>query len=149
MIPSMDRRAFLGTLTGSLLAAPLAAEAQQAGKPPRLTPFFQRLRELGYVDGQTITIDSLSADGQGQRFPGLAAECIRRKADIIVWLVASLARPGGNVTGLTFMASGLAAKRRSATLGSAEASGRARGPAPAAGAVPVPGDGQLRRPDGL
>ena len=152
----MDRRAFLGTLTGGLLVAPLAAEAQQAGKPPRrcfltfdpgttqsnrFTPFFQRLHDLGYVDGQTITIDYLSADGRGERFPALAADCQRLKADIIVvtttpaaqaakkvtrtipivmiplgdpvgtGLVASLARPGGNVTGLTFMASGLAAKR--------------------------------------
>jgi ABC-type uncharacterized transport system substrate-binding protein len=93
------------------------------------------------MDGQTITIDYLSADGQGDRFPGLAAECLRRKADVIVvtttpaakaaksatqtipivmyplgdpvvtGLIASLARPGSNVTGLTFMASGIAAKR--------------------------------------
>ena len=152
----MDRRAFIGTLTGSLFAAPLAGEAQQAGKRPRLcfltfdpgttqsnrfTPFFQRLRGLGYVDGQTITIDYLSADGQNERFPALAGECLRLQADIVVvtttpaaqaaknatrtvpivmiplgdpvgtGLVASLAQPGGNVTGLTFMASGLAAKR--------------------------------------
>ena len=93
------------------------------------------------MDGQTITIDYLSADGRGERFPALAADCLRLKADIIVvtttpaaqaaknatrtipivttalgdpvgtGLVASLARPGGNVTGMTSMASGLAAKR--------------------------------------
>jgi putative ABC transport system substrate-binding protein len=153
----MDRRTFFGTFgTLSLLAAPLAVEAQPAGKAPhlcfltfdpiatqsnRFDPFFQRLRDLGYVDAQTITIDYLSADGRGERFPALAADCLRLKADIIVvtttpaaqaaknathtipivmiplgdpvgtGLVASLARPGGNVTGLTFMASGLAAKR--------------------------------------
>ncbi len=71
----MDRRTFLGTLTSGLLAAPLAAEAQP-GKIPRLCfltfdpgtpqssrfdPFFQGLRDLGYMDGHTITIDYLSA----------------------------------------------------------------------------------------
>src|SRR5216683_629044 len=152
----MDRRMFLGAMAGGLFVAPLAAGAQPAGKIPRLCfltfdpgtpqssrfgPFFQGLRDLGYVEGQTITIDYLSADGQGERFPSLAADCLRLKADIIVvtttpaaqaaknttrmipivlyplgdpvatGLVASLARPGGNVTGLTYMASGLAAKR--------------------------------------
>jgi len=152
----MNRRAFLRALSGSLLAAPLAAEAQP-GKIPRLcfltfdpgTPqssrfdaFFQGLRDLGYVDGQTITIDYRSAGtSQAVGFPALATECVRVKADIIVvtttpaaqaaknathtipivmhslgdpmatGLVASLARPGGNVTGTTLMASGLAAKR--------------------------------------
>lgn len=144
----------LGTLFLALVvfALPLAADPQPAGRIPRLcllsfdaeqvsrfNPFFQGLRDLGYVDGQTITIDYLSADGRGERFPALAADCLRLKADIIVvtttpaaqaaknatgtipivmhplgdpvatGLVAGLARPGGNVTGLTFMASGLAA----------------------------------------
>ena len=148
----------LGALFLALVvfALPLATEAQPAGRIPRLcfltfdpgTPqssrfisFFQGLRDLSYVDGQTISIDYLSADGRGERFPALAVECLRLKADIIVvtttpaaqaaknatrtipivmgplgdpvgtGLVASLARPGGNVTGLTLMASGLAAKR--------------------------------------
>src|SRR5262245_4132148 len=109
--------------------------------PGHFDPFFLRLRDLGYVDGQTITIAYLSADGRGDRFPTLAAECLRLKADIIVvtttpaaraaknattttpivmiplgdpvgtGLVASLAKPGGNVTGQTYMSSGLAAKR--------------------------------------
>ena len=152
----MDRRRFLAGTGAVLLAAPVAAEAQPAKKLPRLcfltfdpgttqsnrfTPFFRRLRDLGYVEGQTITIDYLSADGHGERFPALAVECLRLKADIIVvtttpaalaaknatrtipivlhmigdpvatGLVASLARPGENVTGVTIMASGLSAKR--------------------------------------
>jgi ABC-type uncharacterized transport system substrate-binding protein len=49
----------------------------------RFDAFFQGLRDLGYIDGQTITIDYLSADGHGERFPMLAAECLRLKADII------------------------------------------------------------------
>jgi putative ABC transport system substrate-binding protein len=150
------RRQFFGLLIGTTFAWPLVARAQQSNKIPRLCfltfdpgtlestrfkPFFQALHDLGYVDGQTITIEYLSANGQGEHFPDLAAECLRLKADVIVvtttpaanaaknatrtvpivmyplgdpvgtGLVASLARPGGNVTGLTFMASGLAAKR--------------------------------------
>jgi putative ABC transport system substrate-binding protein len=138
-----------------VIASPLA-EAQPAGTVPRLCfltfdsgtlqsnrfgPFFQGLRDLGYVDGQTIAIDYLSADGHGDRFSDLAAECLRLKADVIVvtttpaaraakqatqtipivmfllgdpvatGLVTSLAKPGGNVTGSTAMTSGLAAKR--------------------------------------
>src|SRR5437667_5854473 len=152
----MERRAFLTGTGALLLAAPLAAEAQPARKIPRLcfltfdpgtpqssrfTPFFQGLRDLGYVDGQTITINYLSADGRGERFPALATECLRLKADIIAvsttpaaqaaknatrtipivmialgdpvgtGLVDSLAQPGGNVTGMSLMAPVLAAKR--------------------------------------
>jgi putative ABC transport system substrate-binding protein len=152
----MERRTFLALIPASLLAAPLAAAAQPAKRIPRLCfltfdpgtpqssrfgPFFQGLRDLGYVDGQTISIDYLSAAGRGEQFPALAAHCLRLKADIIVvtttpaalaaktatqtvpivmhslgdpvgtGLVASLARPGGNVTGTTLLASGLAAKR--------------------------------------
>jgi len=151
----MRRRHFVKGVAASA-AWPFSARAQQSRKTPRLCfltfdpgtlettrfkPFFQALRELGYVDGQTITIDYLSANGQGERFPDLAADCVRLEADVIVvtttpaakaakaatgnipiimyplgdpvvtGLVASLNRPGGNVTGLTFMASGIAAKR--------------------------------------
>ncbi len=150
----MRRIGLAVVLALSLSLAFQGSEAQQPQKMPRLCfltfdppkasrfdPFFQRLRELGYVDGQTIAIDYLSAEGQGDRFPALAAECLRRKADIIVvtttpaaqaaksatstipivmtalgdpvgtGLVTSLARPGGNITGTTLLASGLSAKR--------------------------------------
>jgi putative ABC transport system substrate-binding protein len=151
----MKRREFI-TLIGGTAAWPIAARAQQPRKTPRLCfltfdpgtlettrfkPFFNALRDLGYVDGQTITIDYLSANGHGERFPDLAADCVRLKADalvvtttpaakaakaatgsipiimyplgdpVVTGLVGSLNRPEGNVTGLTFMASGIAAKR--------------------------------------
>jgi putative ABC transport system substrate-binding protein len=83
---------------GGMAAWPLAAHAQQPKKIPRLRfltfdsvvsqstrfdSFFEGLRDLGYVDGQTITIDYLPADGRGERFPALAAECLRRKDGVI------------------------------------------------------------------
>jgi putative ABC transport system substrate-binding protein len=141
------RRAFIGTLAGGLLAAPLAAEAQQRGKVPRvgylagsrsdsqaqrrLDAFRQGLRELGYVEGQNITIEERWADEKVERLPNLAAELVQRTPDVIVssgnaavaalkqatqtipivvgvfgdpvgsGFIASLARPGGNITGLS------------------------------------------------
>ena len=94
----MKRREFLGML-GAVAALPLAAQAAKPANIPRLcfltfdpaasrttrfVAFFQGLRDLGYVDGKTITSDYLSANGDGERFPSLAAECVRLKADIIV-----------------------------------------------------------------
>jgi len=152
----ISRRAFLGTLAGSLLAAPLAAEAQQAGKAFRigvLSPvaaepastgipaFRQGLRELGYVEGKNVALEIRSADGTGERLPGLAAELVGLKVDVIlaasnpaiaaaqkattsipivmttatdpvaVDFVASLSRPGGNITGLTVQTPDVAGKR--------------------------------------
>src|SRR5215213_10606485 len=49
----------------------------------RFEPFFKRLQELGYLHGQTITIDYLSTEGRLEGFPALAAECLRLNADII------------------------------------------------------------------
>ena len=136
----MDRRAFIGTLTGGFLAAPLAADAQRTTRVPRIgilgshdVPFWQSfregLRELGYVEGSTITIEYRWAGEREDRFPELASELVRLGADAIVtWgtpaalaaktatntipivmaasgnplgtgLIASLARPGGNITG--------------------------------------------------
>jgi len=101
----------------------------------------QALSELGYVEGRNIVIEYRGAEGRIERFPALAAELVRLKVDLIVagstaealaakqvtatipivvstmhdpvkdGLVASLARPGGNVTGSTFLGPDLVAKR--------------------------------------
>ena len=82
----MDRRTFLGTLTGGLHAAPLTAEGQQtvvrvgflasgsSRSAPLIGDFEERLRELGYVEGRNLTIEFRSADGIVDRLPTLAAE---------------------------------------------------------------------------
>jgi len=153
----MDRRAFIGTLTGGLLAARLVAEAQQAAKIARigyLSPnlatsphlreaFRQGLRNLGYVEGRNLGIEYRDAEGKVERLPALAAELVALKVDVIVTeggntvvplaakqatrtlpivfataadavgsgLVTSLARPGGNVTGLDSLSTELVGKR--------------------------------------
>jgi len=94
----ITRRAFIGGVAGSLLAAPLAAEAQQAGKvyrigvlmnlyPPDADPpqaLRQGLRDLGYVEGQNLVIDWRYQLGRDNRLPTLAAELVRLKPDVIV-----------------------------------------------------------------
>ena len=150
----MDRRAFIAVLSGGLLGAPHAAEAQQRGTVARigllvtgsldspetrvsLGAFRQGLRERGYVEGQNIVIEYRAAEGKVERFPGLATELVRlvvapntlaaraaQQATTIIpivapamsdpvgdGLVASLARPGGNITGLTFLGRELMPKR--------------------------------------
>ena len=146
----MDRRTFVGAVACALLTLPVAVEAQQSGKVPRigylaqtsavlgeplLAAFRQGLRERGWVEGQNIVIEIRFADGNVDRFPALVAELLHLKVDVIVtgssattWaakdatksipivmaasanapgegLVTSLAHPGGNITGMTFMAS--------------------------------------------
>jgi putative ABC transport system substrate-binding protein len=141
----------ISTLAIGLLAAPLPAKAQQAGKVYRIgyleprpaapKEFRQGLRELGYVEGKNIVIEPRFAKGKSDRFPGFAAELVRLRVDVIVTvgnpaaraaknatttipivmlgagdpirrgLVASMARPGGNITGLTNIDSKLHAKR--------------------------------------
>ena len=108
---------------------------------PRVEAFRQRLRELGYVEGKNILIEYRYADGKPERRPDLAAELVRLKVDVIVTagvqpvlaakkasatipivfaaandpvgsgLVSSLARPGGNITGLSNIAQDLDGKR--------------------------------------
>ena len=97
----MDRRAFIGTIAGGLLAAPLAAEAQPAektwrvgfltpgfkelpGSNPGLAPLSQGLRELGYVEGRNLTLEVRYAEGRTERFPALAAELVNLKVDVLV-----------------------------------------------------------------
>ena len=88
----MDRRTFLGTLAGGLLAPPLAAETQQVGKMFRIgglgsgTPevLRQALREVGYVEGLNLAIEWRGADGKPERFGDLAGELVRLKVDVIV-----------------------------------------------------------------
>jgi putative tryptophan/tyrosine transport system substrate-binding protein len=94
----MDRRAFIVAVSGGLLGAPLAAEAQQTGKVPRIgflfsgasgparevDTFRQGLRDLGYIEGQNIAIEYRFAGGQVERLPELAAELVRLKLDVIV-----------------------------------------------------------------
>ena len=140
----MDRRAFISTITGGLLAAPLAAAAQPAGRVPRIgflgpppgtggqlvQSFQQGLRDLGYIEGQNITIEYRWTDVEARQLEVLAAELVRLRVDVLVasvtsvilaakratttipivmanaadpvgsGFVASLARPGGNVTGM-------------------------------------------------
>ena len=94
----MDRRAFIGTLTGGLLAAPLAAEAQQprtvarigyfeiniAADDPGLQAFLQQLRDFGYVEGRNLLIEYRDAKGTPGRFRALAAELVTLNVDVIV-----------------------------------------------------------------
>ena len=150
----MHRRAFLGTVAVGFLIAPLDADAQPAGKSPRIgvlrpgsppdplvDAFRQGLRELGYAEERNITIEYRWAEGRDARLPDLAADLVRLQVDVIVaagqapalaakhatatipivmpvsadpvglGLVASLGRPGGNVTGLTGLGDELVGKR--------------------------------------
>jgi len=147
------------TLTLGLLVTPLAAAAQSAGKVPRLGVLAQGsppgpgepdrgldrlrqgLRDLGYVEGQTIALEVRWDERHPERWPALAADLVRLRVDLIVvgtttatlaaqhatstipivmassvdpvrdGFVASLAQPGGNITGLSGMNTELTGKR--------------------------------------
>ncbi len=149
----LDRRTFLAGTGAGLLAAPLAVEAQQVHRigmlettpvalnAANLEAFRQGLRALGYVERQNYAIEYRSADGRAERFPGLAAELVRLKVDLLVTrgtpaalaakkatrtipivmatsgdplgtgVVSGLGRPGGNVTGLSTNSAELVGKR--------------------------------------
>jgi putative ABC transport system substrate-binding protein len=130
-------RASKGARIGLLLTASLNSAGQQG----ILDAFRQGLRERGYVEGQNIVIEYRAADGRIERFSELATELVRLNLDLIVasntpaaraakeattsipivvpvmgdpvgdGLVASLARPGGNITGMSFLGPELATKR--------------------------------------
>jgi putative tryptophan/tyrosine transport system substrate-binding protein len=119
----------------------ILAGASASNVSPRVEAFRQRLRELGYVEEKNIVIEYRYAEGKRERLPDLAAELVRLKVDVIVafspaailaakkasptipivfasigdpvgdGLVSSLARPGGNITGLSAMSPDLDGKR--------------------------------------
>ena len=149
----MDRRVFISGITVGLLAAPLAAEGQPAGRIVRVgilaagsineTPnaaFFDRMRELGYIEG-TVVFERRFADGRIEQLSTLAAQLVTLKPDVIfapvtpaalaarkatdtipivfavsadpvgAGLAVSLREPRGNVTGVTSMNTELVGKR--------------------------------------
>jgi putative ABC transport system substrate-binding protein len=152
----MSKNVFRCALCAILIALCFPAEAQQPAKVPRIgyltagslsaisariEAFRQGLRELGYVQGKNIVIEWRSVEGKADRLPGLAAELVRLKVDVIVTAgpqathaakeatvtipivmtfdsdpvgsgsVASLARPGGNITGLSTLAPEISGKQ--------------------------------------
>ena len=154
--PLMDRRRFLLTSLAGAIAVASAAGAQHrvprvgllsigadpnSSKPNAWDPFFQQMRDLGYVESQTVTFERRFAGGRPERLNEFVADLTRLRLDVIVstgeletlaakrampttpivmmfvpdpvaeGLVMSLARPGGNVTGLTTLAPELYAKR--------------------------------------
>jgi putative ABC transport system substrate-binding protein len=106
----MDRRAFIGTLTGSLLAAPLAAEAQQprkvyrigllgpGGPAPGLEEFRRGLSALGYVEGRNIHFEQRWAENKIDRLPELAVDLVQARIDVIVAFVSSAAKAAQQAT---------------------------------------------------
>ncbi len=156
----MDRRAFISRVTVGLLAAPLAAEAQSSGKvarvgylspghpgsvmdvnaPPTFNIIRQGLRDLGWIEGQTVIFEPRFARDDANKLPALAAELVHIPVDVLLTVataatqaaknattaipvvclvgdpvaagfVASLARPGGNITGVALNNLDVAAKR--------------------------------------
>ena len=118
----------------------LLGAGTRSGWADWVAAFVQRLRELGWIEGRTVAIEYRWAEGRPERYIEIAAEFVRLKVDVIVTvgsavdavkqatsvipvvfaaavdplgtgLVASLARPGGNITGLSMQSADLAAKR--------------------------------------
>src|SRR5258707_1354075 len=152
----MRRRELMFLLSGAAVAVPLAARAQQKAMPvigflgitslgpdaPYVAGLRQGLSDTGYVEGRNVTIEYRWAEDRYDRLPGLAADLVGRKVDLIATiggnvsaraakdatslipivsapgaapvvagLVPSLARPGGNLTGVPFLTADLTSKR--------------------------------------
>jgi putative ABC transport system substrate-binding protein len=151
---AIKRRKFITLLGSAAVVWPLGARAQPAAKRPVIgflgadeagfspwtAAFVKRMQELGWIEGQTISIQYRWSGGRAERYAQIAAEFVALKVDVIVTvgsavpivrqatttipivfavgidpvgsgLVASLAKPGGNVTGLSLQANELAGKR--------------------------------------
>ena len=156
MTAFIGRREFITLLGGAAAAWPVMAQAQQAGRLPTVgylgagastaespwtAAFMQRLRELGWIEGRTIAVETRWAEGRSDRYAEIAADLVQLKVAVIVThstapviaakqatsiipivfalmgnpvgsgIVASLSRPGGNVTGLSIQSTDLASKR--------------------------------------
>jgi putative ABC transport system substrate-binding protein len=153
----MLRREFIaGAATFALSAQPLRLHAQQAAprrtrigvliygaleRNPSTQALLEGFRELGYIDGQNVTFEYWYAQGRPERLPGLAADMVQSKPDVIfaiggdvtphaakatqtipiiysmsadpvkLGIARSMAKPGGNATGVTLLSDELAAKR--------------------------------------
>jgi len=149
----VDRRAFISTLAGGLLAAPAVGPAQPASQaarigflwggtlnPSLLSAFEDALRERGWMSGRNLTIEHRAAEGRSERLPQLAAELVQARVRVILashspstqaakkasgtipivmlgngdpvryGLVTNLARPEGNVTGLSVLVNEISIK---------------------------------------
>jgi putative tryptophan/tyrosine transport system substrate-binding protein len=154
MAMSIQRREFIGLLSGTAAAWPLTARAQQPAKryligwlqpvpipDAWLNGFRQGLREFNYVEGKDLIVEYRWGDGNFDRLPAIAAELVRLNPDVLIsgnttavqalqkatrtipivmlglgdplamGLVAGLARPGGNITGLSGITSDVSGKR--------------------------------------
>jgi putative ABC transport system substrate-binding protein len=150
----MDRRTFIGSVAGGLLAVPFGVRAQKSPIPvigflsgqspgpwaPYVAAFRNGLNETGYAEGKNVAIEFRWAEGRSDRLPVLAADLVRHQVAVVVaagggareakaatatipivfttgndpveaGLVTSLAHPGGNATGVSFVPAELAAKR--------------------------------------